>query len=117
MATQPYLFINVYACMFACLYVCLFASNGLLNVQLTANSTHIFKNHETRTEQEKWLRKMCKPCLGGLLQPSAGLTCGKQQAVSNRQHVTRAQGQLQLGFTKLSLSISEHLGVTSHCHR
>ena len=60
---------------------------------------------------------MCKPCPEGLFQPSAGLTCGKQQAVSNRQQVTGAQGQLQLWFTKLSLSISEHLGVTSHCHR
>ena len=68
-------------------------------------------------EQEKWLRNMCNPCLEGLFQPSAGLTCGKQQAVGNRQQATGAQGQLQLGFTKLSLSISKHLGVTSHCHR
>ena len=78
---------------------------------------HTLKNHETGTEQEKWLRNMCQPCPEGLFQPSAGLTCGKQQAVSNRQQLTRAQGQLQLGFIKLSLSISEHLGVTSHCHR
>jgi hypothetical protein len=34
---------------------------------------------------------------------------GSSQQVSNRQQVTGAEGQLQLGFTKLSLSISEHL--------
>ena len=54
-------------------------------------------NHETRTEQKKWLRNMCKSCPEGLFEPSAGVTCEKQQAVSNRQQVTGAQGQLQLG--------------------
>ena len=75
----------------------------------THTHTHTLENHETRTEQEKWLRNMCKPCLEGLFQPSAGETRGKQQAVSNTQQVTGAEGQLQLGFTKLSLSTSEHL--------
>ena len=60
---------------------------------------------------------MCKPCPEGFFQPSAGLTGDKQQAVSKGQQVTGDHSQLQLGFTKVSLSISEHLGVTSHCHR
>ena len=60
---------------------------------------------------------MCKPCPEGFFQPSAGLTCNKQPAVSNRGKATGDHGQLQLGFTKVSLSISEHLGVTSYCHR
>ena len=51
----------------------------------THTRTHTLKNNETRTGQEKRLRNMCKPCPGGLFQPSAGLTCGKQQADNSKQ--------------------------------
>ena len=101
------------------MFVGLCERNGLLTGQSTANSriTHTLENHKTRTEQEKWFRNMCKPCSEGFFQPFAGLTCDKQQPVSNRQQVIGGQGELQLGFTELSLSISEHLRVTSYCHR
>ena len=62
---------------------------------------HTLGNHKTIMEQEKWLRNKCKPCPEGLFQLPAGLTCGKQPAVSHRQQVTGAQGQLQLGFSNL----------------
>ena len=45
-------------------------------------------------------------------QPSLTAACN----TLNNHQVTGAQDQLQLGFPNLSLSISEHLGVTSHCH-
>ena len=48
---------------------------------------------------------------------SGGPYAGTRKRTRNRQPVTGAQGLLQLGFTKFSLSISEHFGVMSHCDR
>ena len=41
----------------------------------------------------------------------SGVPCaGSSKQIDNGQQVTGAHGQLQLGFTKLSLSIREHFG-------
>ena len=72
---------------------------------------HPFPN-ATRTGPEKRLRNMCTPCPEVLTQEA-----GSRKQVSNRRQVACAQGQLRLGFTNVSLSISEHLGVThTHTH-
>jgi hypothetical protein len=60
--------------------------------------THV-GNHQTRTEQEKRLRYMCTPCTDALR---------RKQQTSNRQQVTGAQGQRQLGLPKSSLSPHTH---------
>ena len=51
----------------------------------------------TRTGQKKRFRNTCTP------------DPGASRQISNGQQLTSAPGRLQLGFTKSSLSISEHL--------
>ena len=68
----------------------------------TATATHLFR---------------CQAYPKGFQSPVQVRPTGSSKQVNVRQQATGAQGPLQLGFTKLSLSISEDLGVASHGHR
>ena len=57
----------------------------------THTHTHV-KNHETRAEQEKQPRNMCKPCPEGFSEPCAGRTCGKQPAGKQKTTGDRCLG-------------------------
>ena len=82
-------------------------------VDATHTHTHTHTHTSRSTKQERSKKSGQATCANrvqkGFQSPVQVRPAGSSKQVSNRQWVTGAQGQLQLGFTRLSLSISAHL--------